>query len=253
VARGTKSAERLRQAGSGPLKFCYEGRPLWLQCSPHPHQAGRLHGHRPFDDAASRGDRQKNDKRDGASLAVLHRGGLLTAVWVPDVAHEAMRDLIRARQAAVRAVRVVRQQLGALLLRHERIYPEGRRAWTKAHRGWLADESFAHSAQQIVLEESIGVVRLGELDLVPALQRLGRTIYDPIRTGKSSYDFDVVSEVSANLDMLHLHFVIGAKHNDLHPLIARYECRRRGSVSPRASKYNPFCAGGSSITRPSGC
>jgi transposase len=91
------------------------------------------------------GDRKKNDKRDGASLAVLHRGGLLTAVWVPDVAHEAMRDLIRARQAAVRAVRVVRQQLGALLLRHERIYPEGRRAWTKAHRGWLADESFAQS------------------------------------------------------------------------------------------------------------
>jgi hypothetical protein len=52
---------------------------------------------------------------------------LLTAVWVPDVAHEAMRDLIRARQAAVRAVRVVRQQLSAFLLRHERIYPEGRR------------------------------------------------------------------------------------------------------------------------------
>jgi hypothetical protein len=34
------------------------------------------------------------DKRDAASLAVLHRGGLLTAVWVPDEAHEAMRDQI---------------------------------------------------------------------------------------------------------------------------------------------------------------
>ena len=57
------------------------------------------------------GDRQKNDKRDAASLAVLHRGGLLTAVWVPDTAHEAMRDLIRTRLAAVRAVRTARQQL----------------------------------------------------------------------------------------------------------------------------------------------
>ena len=108
------------------------------------------------------GERQKNDKRDAASLAVLHRGGLLTAVWVPDAAHEAMRDLIRARQAAVRAVRAARQQLSAFLLRHERIYRDGRTAWTKAHRGWLADQSFAHPAQQIVLEESIEAVRLGE-------------------------------------------------------------------------------------------
>src|ERR1700693_1254267 len=63
------------------------------------------------------GERQKNDKRDAASLAVLHRGGLLTAVWVPHTAHEAMRDLIRARLAAVRAVRAARQQLSAFLLR----------------------------------------------------------------------------------------------------------------------------------------
>ena len=59
------------------------------------------------------GDRQKNDTRDAASLAVLHRGGLLTAIWVPDAAHEAMRDLIRARLAAVRNVRTARQQLSA--------------------------------------------------------------------------------------------------------------------------------------------
>jgi len=59
------------------------------------------------------GEQQKNDKRDAVNLAVLHRGGLLTAVWVPDAAHEAMRDLIRARLAAVRAVQVAHQQLSA--------------------------------------------------------------------------------------------------------------------------------------------
>src|SRR5919206_2837448 len=73
-----------------------------------------------------------------------------------------MRDLIRARLAAVRAVRAARQQLSAFLLRHERIYPAGRSAWTKAHRGWLADQTFAQPAQQIVLEESIEAVRLSE-------------------------------------------------------------------------------------------
>jgi hypothetical protein len=78
-----------------------------------------------------------------------------------------MRDLIRARLAAVRAVRTARQQLSAFLLRHERIYRNGRKAWTNAHRGWLADQSFAQPAHLIVLEESIEAVRLGQ-------QRRGR-------------------------------------------------------------------------------
>lgn len=39
------------------------------------------------------GDRVETDRRDAAMLAKLHRAGELTAVWVPDPAHEAMRDL----------------------------------------------------------------------------------------------------------------------------------------------------------------
>jgi transposase len=165
-----KLMTRLRQAGTGPLKFCYEAGP----CGYGVHRTLTRLGADCMVVAPSMiprksGERQKNDKRDAASLAVLHRGGLLTAVWVPDAAHEAMRDLIRTRLAAVRAtkharegVRTARQQLSAFLLRHERIYPNGGKAWTKAHRGWLADQSFAQPAQQIVLEESIEAVRLGE-------------------------------------------------------------------------------------------
>ena len=55
------------------------------------------------------GDRVKTDRRDAASLAKLHRAGELTAVWVPDPGHEAMRDLVRARLDAVRALRRARQ------------------------------------------------------------------------------------------------------------------------------------------------
>jgi transposase len=158
-----KLAKRLRQAGDGPIKFCYEAGP----CGYGVHRTLTKLGEDCMVVAPSMiprksGERQKTDKRDAASLAVLHRGGLLTAVWVPDAAHEAMRDLIRARLAAVRAVRVARQQLSAFLLRHERIYPDGKRAWTKAHRGWLADQIFAQPAQQIVLEECIEAVRQGE-------------------------------------------------------------------------------------------
>jgi transposase len=158
-----KLVKRLRQAGTGPLAFCYEAGP----CGYGIHRTLTKMGEDCMVVAPSMiprkaGDRQKNDKRDAADLAILHRGGLLTAVWVPDAAHEAMRDLIRTRLAAVRTVRTARQQLSAFLLRHERIYLKGRTAWTKAHRGWLADQSFAHPAQQIVLEESIEAVRSGE-------------------------------------------------------------------------------------------
>jgi hypothetical protein len=108
-----KLVKRLRQ-GSGPLKFCYEAGP----CGYGVHRTLTKMGEDCMVVAPSMiprksGDRQKNDKRDAASLALLHRGGLLTAVWVPDSAHEAMRDLIRARQATVRAVRTARQQLSA--------------------------------------------------------------------------------------------------------------------------------------------
>ena len=48
------------------------------------------------------GDRVKTDRRDALKLARCHRAGDLTAVWVPDAAHEALRDLVRAREAATR-------------------------------------------------------------------------------------------------------------------------------------------------------
>jgi transposase len=158
-----KLVKRLRQAGDGPIKFCYEAGP----CGYGVHRSLTRMGEDCMVVAPSMiprksGERQKNDQRDAASLAVLHRGGVLTAVWVPDAAHEAMRDLIRARLAAVRALRAARQQLSAFLLRHERVYPGNRTPWTKAHRSWLAGQSFAQPAQQIVLEECIEAVRLSE-------------------------------------------------------------------------------------------
>ena len=119
-----KLVTRLRVAGSGPLKFCYETGP----CGYGVHRTLTRLGEDCMVAAPSMiprrsGDRQKNDKRDASALAVLHRGGLLTAVWVPDAAHGAMRDLIRARQAAMRAVRAARQQPSGFLLRHARTYP----------------------------------------------------------------------------------------------------------------------------------
>ena len=94
-------------------------------------------------------------------LAKLHSSDELTSVWVPDDAHEAMRDLIRARATAVRVLGKARQHLQGFLLRHGRIYP-GKKGWTGAYRRWLARVRFEHPAQQVVLQDYIHVVEDAE-------------------------------------------------------------------------------------------
>lgn len=100
------------------------------------------------------GDRIKNDRRDALNLARLHRAGELTAVYVPTEEDEAMRDLSRAREDAVKALRVARQVLLAFLLRHGYRY-SGKSHWTKAHKNWIADIKMPHRAQQITLHEYV--------------------------------------------------------------------------------------------------
>ena len=116
-----KLARRL--AGDGrELSFCYEAGPCGYGLQ---RQIEGL-GHACVVAAPSLipskpGDRVKTDRRDALSLAKLHRAGELTAVWVPDGAHEAMRDLVRARAAAVRVLGKARQHLQGFLLRHGRV------------------------------------------------------------------------------------------------------------------------------------
>ena len=98
------------------------------------------------------GERVKTNRRDALTLAKLHRAGELTAVWVPDPGHEAVRELVRAREAAMEDLRRARQHLQSFLLRHGRAFT-GRLAWTKAHTRWLCGQTFDHPAQHIVLAE----------------------------------------------------------------------------------------------------
>ena len=84
------------------------------------------------------GDRVKTDRRDARKLATMYRAGLLTAVWVPDVAHEALRDLVRAREAAKKDELRARHRLGKFLLRSGRQAPEGSRPGGKRTAGgWM--------------------------------------------------------------------------------------------------------------------
>jgi transposase len=113
------------------------------------------------------GERVKTNRRDALSLARLHRAGELTPVWVPDPGHEAMRELVRAREVAMEDLRAKRQHLQSFLLRHGRIFT-GRGAWTKAHTRWLCELRFEHPAEHLVLAE----YRQAILDAEARLERL---------------------------------------------------------------------------------
>ena len=104
------------------------------------------------------GDRIKTDRRDAESLARLHRAEELTAVYVPSMEDEALRDLVRAREDSVNTLKRAKQQLGAFLLRHHICY-SGKSKWSKAYFNWLADISMPHPAQQITLQEYIDMVQ----------------------------------------------------------------------------------------------
>jgi transposase len=157
-----KLAARLGKGGRR-LSFCFEAGP----CGYGLHRLLTSCGHSCIVVAPSlvpmkAGDRVKTDRRDAMMLAKLHRADELTPIWIPDAAHEAMRDLVRARATAVRVLSKARQHLQGFLLRNERIY-RGARAWTLAYRRWLSTLRFEHPAQQIVLQDYIHAVQDAEV------------------------------------------------------------------------------------------
>jgi transposase len=123
------------------------------------------------------GDKIKTDRRDALNLARLHRSGELTAVYVPTIEDEAMRDLTRGREDAVKALRVSRQVLLAFLLRHGYRY-SGKSYWTKAHNNWIADIKMPHRAQQITLQEYVHAAQ----EQLERVQRLTQQIRELVPT-----------------------------------------------------------------------
>ena len=120
------------------LHFCYEAGPCGYGVQ---RQLTRL-GHRcdvvaPALIPRKVGDKVKTDRRDAMMLAQTLRAGQLTAVWVPDEAHEAMRDLVRLRAQAVRDLRKTRQQLLSFLLIRARstvVHASCRPHWASIHQ-----------------------------------------------------------------------------------------------------------------------
>jgi transposase len=160
------------------LTFCYEAGPtgygLYHQLKGLGHDcivvAPSLIPKRP-------GDRVKTNRRDAIKLAKLLRAGELTAVWVPDAHHEAMRDLTRARETAMEDLRRKRQQISALLLR-QGLHYTGKTTWTRAHLNWLAGQKLAYPELRLVFEEMMLAMRQAQERLERLEQAIGAAVPD---------------------------------------------------------------------------
>ena len=104
------------------------------------------------------GDRVKTDRRDATNLARLFRAGELTPIRVPTPKEEAVRNLVRAREAVRVDLMRSRNRLGKLLLREGRTWPARKRTWTKEHRAWIWRQRFPEKETQASFDWYLGHV-----------------------------------------------------------------------------------------------
>jgi transposase len=103
------------------------------------------------------GDRVKTDRRDAEHLVRWLLAGKLHAVRVPGDEEEALRDLVRAREAVRMDLMRSRHRLSKLLLRHGIRFDDGQ-AWTDRHRQWLQSIELDWPAAQATLLDAQGAI-----------------------------------------------------------------------------------------------
>ncbi|MEZ8373406.1 IS110 family transposase [Vibrio cyclitrophicus] len=135
------------------------------------------------------GDRVKTDKRDAAKLAKLFKAEELTPIYVPESEDEAIRDLSRARETAMKDLKDAKLQLKGFLLRNN-VQATVNDNWSKKHLRWLTDLILPHHSQQIVLQEMI-------ITISERMQRLQRLDNELLHQVKNWRYYPVVKAIQA--------------------------------------------------------
>jgi transposase len=135
------------------------------------------------------GDKVKTNRRDAVEIARRLRSGDLTAVYVPRIEDEAIRDLCRARDAARVTLKAAKLRLKSFLLRLGLHYT-GKARWNDAHRRYLSQVVCPTAAQQIVFQESLHAVD-------EQIDRLARIESELVEAASSWRLFPVVQALQA--------------------------------------------------------
>ncbi len=165
------------------------------------------------------GDRVKTDRRDAEKLARSHRSDDLTAVWVPDEGSEALRDLVRAREAAKQDQLRARHRLSKFLLRTGRRPAMGLKAWTERYLAWVQQIQFSQPAQEFTLLDYLHEVQ----HMDERVQRLEQAITEAVKLASSQVQ-EVIRGLQALRGVAHLSAVtIAAELGN----ISRFESARK--------------------------
>jgi len=165
------------------------------------------------------GDRVKTDRRDALKLARCHRNGDLTAVWVPDAASEALRDLVRQREAAKQDQLRARHRLTKLLLRTGQRPPLGLKAWTERYWRWLAQVHYTQPAQEVTLRDCLNEVE----HMSDRIKRLEDAILEVVKLAPQATQ-ELVRGLQALRGIAHISAVTIA--SELGNISSRFQCAR---------------------------
>jgi transposase len=169
---------RTLQSKGAPLVFVYEAGPCGYWLYRYLTRKGlSCHVVAPSLIPRKPGDRVKTDRRDAVMLARLMRSGDLTAIYVPTIEDEAIRDVSRGREDAMRDLKATKYRLKAFLLRQDIRY-EGRANWTAAHLRWLSEVVCPTPVQQIVFQEYVRAVT----EQHERVQRLETELHEHVKT-----------------------------------------------------------------------
>ena len=136
------------------------------------------------------GDRVKTDRRDAVQLARLHRAGELVPIHIPGIEDEAIRDLSRGREDALRDLKANKFRLKAFLLRQDIRY-EGQARWTPAHLRWLARVVCPTPAQQIVFQEYLRAIN----EQSERIARIEDTLREQVQTWRLQPVVDAIQSL----------------------------------------------------------
>jgi transposase len=106
------------------------------------------------------GDRVKTDRRDAVRLVRLLAAGELSFAFVPSVADERFRDLVRCIEDVRGDLMRARHRLGKFLLRRGERYPGPGGARTTTHMKWLRGLRFPDACSQATLVDYLAAVEL---------------------------------------------------------------------------------------------
>ncbi len=165
------------------------------------------------------GDRVKTDRRDALKLARSHRSGDLTAVWVPDEHSEALRDLVRQREAAKQDQLRAKHRITKFLLRTGQRPPLGLKAWTERYMRWLAQVRYTQPAQEITRLDCMNEVE----HMSARVKRLEEAILEVIQLAPAPMQ-EVIRGLQALRGVAHISAVTIAV--ELGNITARFESAR---------------------------